>query len=272
MLNEAYVKRKKKVGGEVFGNFNEMIGNNHFKKEVHSEKISLAADLAEEMPFVTLPLVKNGILRKGENNAHILHVYQPNLWTQDYAYTVGELDKMTVSTAIERANASSEYVLKTSRNIKNVLKSRGVTEYDFVTAMRQASMIESAYYTRLGKGEMTETERRKIDSSLLRRTYRNISLFKTVVDAIGVNGEDRKELFDLSEDIELTEVLQVFVKEDPYFNRRASQIGSFESINSEKSASLRRLNVEGFIEEMVSRAIKNYPSVAKRLQSMLNSH
>src|SRR5690625_3636957 len=149
-------KRRKTVGKEVFTNFEKTVGENHFKKGKHVERIIAAAEIAEEMPFVTMPLRENGILGTGERNTHLLHTFQPNLWAQDYAHEVGKLGIMTVSTAIERANASVAYTIENSPNITKTLKRVGRDAYDFYVSMREAAMIESAYYTRLGNGEMPE--------------------------------------------------------------------------------------------------------------------
>ena len=269
-MNKAYQVRKKKVGEEVFDNFNKKVTNDHFKKGEHIQKIVLAGDLAEEMPFVTMPLVENGFIRKGESFTHLLNMYQPNLWAQDYAHDVGELGKMTVSTAIERANASVEYILRNLNKVHEVMKKKGLREYDLYLAMRQAALIESAYYTRLGGGEMPESTRKKIDSALLRRTYRNMPLFKSVIDAVGVNGMDGKELLDFSDDIELTNVLQVFVKNDPYYNRRSGIIKQFGEMNAEESAALKQVDTVKFYDVMIARAIKRFPSLRGSLRRALD--
>jgi len=269
-MNKSYQVRKKKVGGEVFESFSKKVTNEHFKKGEHIQKIILAGDLAEEMPFVTMPLVENGFIKKGESFTHLLNMYQPNLWAQDFAHGAGELGKMTVSTAIERANASVGYILRNLNKVHEVMKKKGLKEYDLYLAMRQAALIESGYYTRLGDGEMPESTRKKIDSALLRRTYRNMPLFKAVIDAVGVNGIDGKELLDFSDDIELTEVLQLFVEKDPYYNRRAKQIKQFGEMNAESSASLKQIDTANFFEELIARAVHRFPSVRDSLRRALN--
>lgn len=269
-MNKSYQVRKKKVGGEVFESFSKKVTNDHFKKGEHIQKIILAGDLAEEMPFVTMPLVENGFVDKGKTFTHLLNIYQPNLWAQDFAHSAGELGKMTVSTAIERANASVEYILQNFKAVRDVMKKRGTNEYDLFVAMRQAALIESGYYTRLGKGDMPESTRKKIDSALLRRTYRNMPLFKAVIDAVGVNGIDGKELLDFSDDIELTDALQVFVKDDPYYNRRSGIIKQFGEMNAEASASLKQIDTANFFEELIARAVHRFPSVRDSLRRALN--
>jgi|SRR5690625_303206 len=270
MKKQAYLKRKETVGKEVFGNFSKKVKDEHFKKAEHTRRIILAGDIAEEMPFVTMPLVENGFVDRGETFTHLLNLYQPNLWAQDFAYSVGELGKMTVSTAIERANASVEYVLQNFKTVRDVMKKRGISEYDLFVAMRQAALIESAYYTRLGKGEMPENTRKKIDSALLRRTYRNMPLFKAIVDATGVNGLDGKELLDFSNDIELTDALQVFVENDPYYNRRSGIIKQFGEMNAEESAALKQVDTVKFYDVMIARAIKRFPSLRGSLRRALD--
>src|SRR5690625_2509569 len=270
MEKQAYLTRRKTVGKDVFNKFNKTIKDEHFKKGEHVRSIILAGDLAEEMPFVTMPLVENGFIKKGESFTHLLNIYQPNLWAQDFAYSVGELEKMTVSTAIEGANASVDHILRNYKTVREVMRKRGVTEYDLYLAMRQAALIESGYYTRLGRGEMPEETQKKMDSALLRRTYRNMPLFKSVIDAVGVNGLDGKELLDFSADIELTDALQVFVKNDPYYNRRSGIIKQFGEMNAEASASLKKIDTAKFFDEMIARAIKRFPSVRNSLRRALD--
>lgn len=261
MLN----KHKENVGKTVFTNFEKKITDNHFKKGLHMARITAAAEIAEEKPFVTMPLRDNGILLSGERNTHLLHTFQPNLWAQDYAYTIGKLGKMTVSTAIERANASVEYVLETSKNVAQTLKRTGTSEYDFFIAMREAAMIESAYYTRLGNGEMPEQSRKKIDTALMRRALRNDPMFKAILKHAGVEETDGLALLHFADEIDLTGILRELVKLDPYFNRRDRQVEMFEDINSTESVKLNQTKTSAFIEELLIRVGRKHPALFKRI-------
>ncbi|MDF1511153.1 hypothetical protein PZE06_23770 [Robertmurraya sp. DFI.2.37] len=259
---------KQIVGKKVFSNFEKMVTREHFTKGLHLTRIEAAAEIVEEMPFVTLPLRDKGIIRKGEGNAHLLHTFRPNLWAQDYAHEIGELGKMTVTTAIERANASVEYVLETSASISRTLKKTGTSDYDFFLAMREAAMIESAYYTRLGGGEMPEQARKKIDVALMRRALRNESMFKTILRHAGVSEIDGLALLQFADEIDLTEILQEILRLDPYFNRRIGQVELFNEINSEESIKLNHTKTDRFAEELLSRMAKKHPALFRKIAKM----
>src|SRR5690625_4442284 len=100
------VNYKKVIGEKVTNSFDKKITNDLFTEENYATRLKTAAEVAEEMPFVTLPFREFGILGRNEGNARILHTFQPNLWAQDFAHSVGKLGKMTVHTAGERAEAA----------------------------------------------------------------------------------------------------------------------------------------------------------------------
>jgi len=258
-------KHRQTVGKTVYANFEKKVTDGHFKKGLHITRITAAAEIAEEKPFVTMPLRDNGILLAGERNTHLLHTFQPNLWAQDYAHTIGKLGKMTVSTAIERANASVEYILETSKNIAHTLKRTGTKEYDFYVSMREAAMIESAYYTRLGNGEMPEQARKKIDVALMRRALRNDPMFKAILNHAGVEETDGLALLHFADEIDLTDILRELVKLDPYFNRRNRQVLMFEDINSTESVKINQTKTGAFIEELLVRVGRKHPALFKRI-------
>src|SRR5690606_35702176 len=222
-------KHKENVGKTVFTNFEKKITDNHFKKGLHMTRITAAAEIAEEKPFVTMPLRDNGILLAGERNTHLLHTFQPNLWAQDYAHTIGKLGKMTVSTAIERANASVEYILETSKNIAHTLKRTGTKEYDYYVSMREAAMIECIY------------------------------------KLAGVDETDGLALLHFADEIDLTDLLRELVKLDPYFNRRNRQVLMFEDINSTESVKINQTKTGAFIEELLVRVGRKHPALFKRI-------
>lgn len=260
-----FIERKQIVGESVFKKFEKSLTKDHFKKGMHTTRIEAAAEIAEEKPFVTMPLRDNGILLPGERNTRLLHTFQPNLWAQDYAHSIDKLSTMTVSTAIERANASAEYVLETSKDISAVLKRSGAKEYDFYLAMREAAMIESAYYTRLGNGEMTEKSRKRIDTALMRRALRNDSMFKTIIKHAGVEETDGLALLHFADEIDLTDILRKLVELDPYFNRRGKQVDMFGAINSTESVKLNQTKTSAFIEELLMRVGRKHPALFKKI-------
>jgi hypothetical protein len=261
-------KTKNIIGESVFNSFEKEISQDHFKVKKFNERIELAAELAEEKPLVTMTLRDHGILRTGEHNARILHIYRPNLWAQDYAHSVGKLSDMTVNTAIERANASIDYVLRTSKSIRNILKDTGTTEYDLFIAMREGALIESAYYTRLGGAILSEKVRKKIDVAIMRRALRNESMFQTIVKHAEVEESDGQAMLQFSEEMDLTEILTKLVKLDPYFNRRSTNIDAFSEINSEESVKLQQTRSDKFAEELLSRMAKKHPSLFNKIARM----
>lgn len=256
---------KLNIGEKVFAAFEKTVTADLFDTSKLAGQIEIAANLAEDMPFVTMPLRQHGILTAGERNTHLLHIFQPNLWAQDFAHTVGKLGTMTAGTAIERANASVDYVLAKSKNIQTVLKRTGTSEYSLYRAMEEAAMIESAYYTRLGGGDMTEVARKKIDVALMRRAIRDESMFQTILRHAGIEETDGAALLQFADEIDLAEILQELVKLDPYFNRRTSQVRSYIDINSTDSVALKHTKTSAFIEELLIRVGRKHPSLFKRI-------
>lgn len=260
---------KNLVGKDVFGKFEKTISSPLFTKEKEVERLKLAAELAENMPFVTMPLREYGIL-EGSQNTHILHLFQPNLWAQDYAHSIGELGKMTIATSIERANASAEYKIENSPGLSELLRRQGKTIYEFLQAMREAALIESAYYTRIGGIDMADELKRKIDTALMRRAVKNESMFKTIINHVGVDDKDFSALFQFAEEMDLTECLQKISELDPYFNRRQSQITMFSQIDSEESAKVHvTMRNEAFIDELVAKLYKKHPAAFKKISELL---
>lgn len=256
---------RKEIGAKVLANFEKKVTDELFSEKLYNKRIETAAEIAEEMPFVTMPFREHGILRKGERNTKILHIFRPNLWAQDYAYEVGKLDKMTVNTAVERGEAVAGYVLETSPNLRKILADTGTDIYTFFDANREAAMAESAYYTRLGGGKMSETARKKIDTALMRRAIRDESMFKTILKHVGVDEKDGLALFQFSEEMDLTEILQKFVEIDPYYNRRIKKIEKFTEINSEVSITLPQTKTSRFVEELLIRLGRKHPAMIKRI-------
>lgn len=268
-MNKRFLQLKSNVGREVFTRFDKSITDSLFTKEKEQERISQAAKLAEQMPFVTMPLREKGILT-GTNTAHILHLYQPNLWAQDFAHEVSQLNKMTIVTAIERSDASAEFKLETSKSLNEILRRQRKTVHDFLNAMREAALIESAYYTRISGAEMSEDDRKKIDTAIMRRAVKNEYLFKTILNQIGVDDSDFVALLQFSDEIDLTDCLKKVSECDPYFNRRKAQIESF-TINSEYSASFGAIRTNAFVDELVTRLYKKHPAAFKKIAELLKT-
>lgn len=254
---------KENVGKVVFEKFESAINRSHFTEENEQLRLEESASLVEEMPFVTMPLRDNGILT-GSNVAHLIHVYQPNLWAQDYAYGNGSLQKMTVATAIERANASAEFKLDQSKHLRELIKKNGKNEWHFIDAMKKAALIESAFYTRISGKQIPKAIAKKIDIALMRRSLRNESMFKTILKHTGVDDTDALALLQIANDIDLSGCLTEISKLDPYFARRSGQIEGFSDINSEESAKLNTLKSEAFTSELIDRLYKKHPELFKK--------
>lgn len=270
-MSNSYEKRRSAVGEKVYLDFDKRVTNEHLDDRLQKDRLIIAAETAHEMPFVTMPFRESGIILPGERNTHILHAFQPNLWAQDYAHGVGELGKMNVGTAIERADSSATYTLETSESIRNTLKRVGKSVYEFYEAVRQAAMIESAYYTRLGGGEMAENERKKIDVALMSRTVNNTPLFQSVLRSVGVAESDKLGLLQFSDEMDLTKILSDFVVSDPYYRRREGLISKFTEINSTESAALNQTRTGRFKEALLMQIGRKDPAMVERVLRALQS-
>ncbi|UTR05208.1 hypothetical protein MM326_13960 [Alkalihalobacillus sp. LMS6] len=256
---------KKEVGQRVLTIFESRVSKKLFEDANVNERLARASLLVEENPFVTNPFRRYGILKQGESNIKILNAFQPNLWAQDFAFTEKKLDKMTVATAVERAEASAWYTLENYQNIRQVLKSAGVSQYQFIRAFIEAALIESAYYTRLSGAELTDAVKKRIDIALMKRAVRDKSTFKTVLTQLGVNDRDNEALFQFTTEMELTDVLREFIIVDPYYNRRAAHIDQFKEINSQRSVQLEHTKTPLFAEKLLGKLISKYPGAARKM-------
>lgn len=256
---------KEMVGSAVFTAFEKKISSSVFDAKHNEKRIVTAAELASEMPFVMLPLRSRGILKEGERNTHLLRSFQPNLWAQDFAHSAGRLATMTVESSIERADAAFDYVLATSDTVQGIIKGNMRKEDAFRQSMQEAAMIEAAYYERLGGTEMPEDVTKNIDVALMKRSAKTISLFGTTLKHAGVDEGDTSAMFQFSQELDITGILQELVRIDPYFARRSKQIADFTTINAERSISLEVAKTDKFMEQLLTRAAKRYPSLFKRL-------
>jgi hypothetical protein len=251
---------KKKVGEEVYNSFEKKISRKTFDEATESMRLTQASELAKEMPLVTMPLRENGVIPKGRNTAY-LHVYQPNLWAQDFAYTVDGLNKMTVATAVERANAATEYKLEKSKSINMMLRKVGKRPEDLLDGMQKAALIESAYVSRLSGEQMDETAARNIDIALMKRAIKNESMLTTITRHLGVDKNDPIAILQISRTLDLTGCLQEIVHTDPYI--------------SEKSVKLASLKSDDFALELVTRLMKKKKAdtwLIKAVEDALNGN
>jgi hypothetical protein len=267
LMNKSF---KVEIGKVVFEKFDRNLSDSLFTKQKELERLSQAATLAEQMPMVMMPLREHGIL-KGNNTAHVLHLFQPNLWAQDYAHSVGQLGKMTVATSLERANASAEYKLETSDSLIELLRKQGKTAYDFLDSMREAALIESALYTRASGAEMDKSNARKIDTAFMRRAIRNDSMFRTILKHIGADEKDGMALLQFAEEIDLAGCLQKLSKYDAYLARRDVQIDFFTKINSEESIKYKTLSSNAFVDELIKRLYKKHPAAFKKIANLFTA-
>lgn len=254
-----------KAGKTVFNTFEKKVNEGLFTEEIFSKKIEEASKLAEEMPYVTLTMRNRGIIAPDEGTAPIIHVFRPNLQAQDVAHHLGKLDKMTVHSTDERAQSTIEYLYRTSPNIHMRLKKIGKTFMDFAEAFTESAMIESAYYTILsGKGLPPMVERR-IKTAMMKRLINNEWDFRRIVEECGVSVKDNLALFQFADEMEIKEIMQDIVADDPYFNRRKAQIDKFVEINSEQSINTPQTMSEKFAFEVMARLSKKYPAMAEKV-------
>lgn len=254
-----------KAGKVVFETFETKISDDIFTEAVLNKKIDEASKLAEEMPYVTLPMRDKGILTKDEGTAPIIHVFRPNLQAQDVAYHLGKLDKMTIHSTDERAQSSIEYIYKTSPNIHERLRKKGKTFSEFADAYTESALIESAYYTLLSGMKLPSLVERRIKTAMMKRLINNEYDFRKVVEACGISIRDNLALFQFAEEMEIKEIMQNIVSNDPYFNRRKGQIDEFVEINSAQSIKAPQTMTEKFAFEVMKRLSKKYPALARKI-------
>lgn len=252
------------LGEKVYKEFEKRITRDHFTESNEKQQLAQAAEVVENFPFVTAPFFYNGTLQKGKPITHFIHVFRPNFRAQDYAHANGKLHTMGVSTTVERALSSAEHSLENSRNLNILLKKKGKTAKEFIEGIKLSAYIESAYYARLGGVKMDRKESAKIDRALMRRTLRDESLFKTALKAAGVDINDPLALIQIADDIDLTEALSLFVKEDQYFTARKPMIKTFGEINSEESVKLEVTKSDDFKLELLDRIYKKHPDMFRK--------
>lgn len=253
-------EKKLNIGEQVFNLFKEKLSNNiesWAEKEKKEIILGKAASLVKDLPFVTYPFKENGIMQGGRDVC-LLYTFKPNLWAQDYAFEIGQLDKMIIENSLERAFAVTDFVIEKSNLnfLYRLLKRNGKTEFDYLNAMRDAILIESAYYSRIGGEEMPEEYKNNIDIGLIKRALVNKSSIRTTAKNQGVNTDDNKALLQFSKAIDLVGFLQDIGSIDPYFNRRQKQISKFTNINSESSFNKPDIKGGGIVKELVQRLMK----------------
>lgn len=254
------IKKSNLVGREVFNNFDGLLKRekNLFTEENKAEMLKNASTMALQMPYVSLPFREVGIVDKNESIAKILHVFRPNLWAQDYANEINMLDKMTVETAYLRAHAAADYTLENSVSLRYLLKKKGLSDFDFVNAIRGAALIEAAYYSLIGGDKMNDVDGRRIKAALMWRTLDTNTVFASVAKSQGVSKDDPLGLWQFSEVFELAEYQQEIYKKDPYFMRRFPQFETFNKMNAEKSIKLQSFKDRDVVNNLVTRLMKKH--------------
>jgi hypothetical protein len=249
---------RRTVGKAVYTRFNRKI-TNRMKirtKEAESKIAQRAADLAYHMPFVTEPFRNNGILYG--RNTPVLYMFRPNLWAQDYAHYQGSLGKMDIFYAVERGEASGEYLLDSSRHIHGHLKKYGKSPEDFLRSITESALIESAYQARLSGKEMEDSDRRKIDIALVARSIKSGAGLRQICNSLGVDVTDPIALLQISDTLDLTGILSEMVDKDPYFKRRRENIVDMSAfthdIDSERS-NTKAAGIDDISSAIITRAL-----------------
>jgi hypothetical protein len=224
---------KNNVGTKTFDSFEKRVTPDLFTKENEEKLLNEAAGYIEHLPIVTSPFKEFGIITTN-NCPDFIHVFQPNLWAQDIAHANNKLHLMTIGSTYERAQAAAEQKVKTP-SVRARLKKEGKTEYEFVEAYIISCLLESGYYSRIGGIDMSETNKKRIDAGIMRRALRNPGLMDTVARALDFDKNDNTALFQVSRELDLTDILQDVSEGDAYFNRRVKQIEEFSAINSRES-------------------------------------
>lgn len=233
MASVMFERYKERIAKEMLNEFEKQLKPDLFTPENENKRLEEAAELAERFVFVTAPFIEKGLMKNGRD-AVFLHIFQPNIWGQDEAYKAGKLHKMTVATAYERGIASASVKIY-SPSVRKRLASVGESESTFFDCAVSASLIESAYYTRLGNFRMPEKIANKIDAAIMKRVLKNNYLFKSVAYEIDLDPNDNVALYQVNHAIGLTDELQKECESDPYFVRREEQLQYFKKINSDES-------------------------------------
>lgn len=271
----SFQKRKTTVGREVLRRFERKVSQNLRLRteETRQRTLEMAADLAYNMPFVTMPLRENGVLYG--SNTKLLHAYRPGLWVQDHAYERGELGRMDIFAARERSEAAAEYSLETSPAVSAHLKTNGVSPDRFLKAMVEAGLIESAYQARISGEEMSESVQKKVDVALVIRAIKSGTGLKQICRSQGVDISDPVALLQLADTLDLTGGLREILDYDPYFKRRATNIAALASsrstMNAEESVSLGATKIEEalFLRTLSKR--KTEPWLKKAVSSLFGA-
>lgn len=267
---------RRKVGADVMRRAEKRInGRMKLRDQEAVERVQRqAADYAYHMPFVTKPFVNAGMV-PGGNVSSIIHLFRPNLWVQDYAHYSGKLGKLDLFNAVERGEASAEYVIEKTSYIPAMIRSRKVTEDDFYRAVREATLIESAYQSRLAGDDMPEDVRRKIDTALMQRALKSGVGFRTMCRKLNVDPSDPLALIQVSQSIDLTGALQDIISEDPYFARRRENIADLarKPIDAEESIKA-AANGDALILALLDRYLKRKdadPHIMRAIKTALEA-
>jgi hypothetical protein len=226
---------KRRVGEEMVHRFEGKLHDDLFSKENELKKLEESANLTMEMPFATAPFVHRGFMRTRNEMASQLHVFQPNIWGQDFAHEIGSLSKMTIGSSYERGLSTAEMKIK-SPSVRSAIKRSGKLEYEYAETIIEMALIESGYISRLSGLRMPEEIARKYDVAIMKRSLKNEYVFRTVAESIDFDLSDPVALLQINKTIDLTSYLQEIAEKDPYFNRRNPHICEHRRINTEASA------------------------------------
>lgn len=261
MKSNRYQVVKAAVGVEVFRKFEDTIESPSFDAKANVKRIEEASKLVVDMPYVTLPFRDKGIIAPKESNAGYLHIFQPNIWVQDFAHSIGKLDTMTIESSVERADAVIEHKLENSKQIQSMIKSQKFDETAIRKAMQEAAMIESILYERLGGTKMPDSINDRIDIACMKRLAKDSHIITEAVSAAGVSVKDALGLLQIAKEFDIVGILQQMVETDPYFKRRSAQLAEFKEINSGRSLGLEVVKTKAFASRILESIAKRYPGM-----------
>lgn len=259
------METKQVIGGLVHREFEKRLDSSLFTEENFKKQIEEGSKIVEEKPFVTLTFRDKGIIGPSEGTAKIIHTFRPNIWAQDYAHGIGRLDKMTIHTAKERADASIEYLDSTSKGLHKTLKYAGKSLYDFSDCFRESAMIEAAYYTLLSGNELSKEVEKRIETAMMKRLISKDYDFRRIAETCGVDYKDNLAMYQFSKEMDIKEIFTDIVSNDPYFNRRKRQLDIFTEINSQESIKAPQTMTEKAALGIMERLTRKYPAMAKKV-------
>jgi hypothetical protein len=246
------------IGREVYREFESMLTPELFSQSNKEDKIKQAADLVVAKPYVTTVFRDTGFLGENDHHNRLINLFKDNLWLQDYAFTVGKLNNLTIETVEERAKASAIHSIKKYPGISALISEKNKNIWQFLDATKGMALIESAFYSRIGGDDMGESDANKIDAAIMYRALDSNTVFARVAKNQGINRKDPVALWQFSKVFDLTDYLQEISRTDPYYVRRAPQLKTFTKMNAAKSASLQKLKERDIVSDLVTRLMRKH--------------